>query len=191
MAVIPYLPEMVEYVKTLDVDKDLEILRTNGIELADRANFVFRIQHMVLKLGVLGGYVPKDIGDLLIRGLGTLYYNCMARYTDVTLILNSLEDSIKAALQFTREYVSYLLRKGKFILTIIYNFYWSDVVVLLFTAQGLKQKSGWLRESRCLAEKREKQRPNLEKADSVEHYASDRRLMGLRKWTRRRVQQEL
>lgn len=27
----------------------------------------------------------------------------MARYTDVTLILNSLEDSIKAALQFTRD----------------------------------------------------------------------------------------
>ncbi|CAF2307346.1 unnamed protein product [Brassica rapa subsp. narinosa] len=85
MAEIPYLTEMVEYVKTLDVDKDLEILRTNGIELGGRAVFVFRVQHMVLKLSVLGGNVPKDIGHLLthpLRGgtsesLGTLFHKCM------------------------------------------------------------------------------------------------------------------
>ncbi|KAL0721268.1 hypothetical protein Bca4012_035867 [Brassica carinata] len=103
MAEIPYLPEMVEYVKALDVDKDLEILRRNGIELGDRAMFVFRVQHMVLKLGVLGGNVPRDIGHLLTQNLGTLVYNCMTRNsTDVTL-MDSLQDSIKGVLQWARE----------------------------------------------------------------------------------------
>ena len=115
MAEIPYLTEMVEYVKTLDVDKDLEILRTNGIELGGRAVFVFRVQHMVLKLGVLGGNVPKDIGHLLTHplsggtseSLGTLFHKCMTRNpTDVTLLMDSLHDSIKGVLQWAREYVS-------------------------------------------------------------------------------------
>uniref|UniRef100_A0A0D3C705 1-phosphatidylinositol 4-kinase n=1 Tax=Brassica oleracea var. oleracea TaxID=109376 RepID=A0A0D3C705_BRAOL len=79
--------------ETLDVDKDLEILRTNGIELGGRAVFVFRVQHMVLKLGVLGGNVPKYIGHLLTNplsggtseSLGTLFHKCMTRNpTDVT-----------------------------------------------------------------------------------------------------------
>uniref|UniRef100_M4EWV3 1-phosphatidylinositol 4-kinase n=2 Tax=Brassica TaxID=3705 RepID=M4EWV3_BRACM len=112
MAEIPYLTEMVEYVKTLDVDKDLEILRTNGIELGGRAVFVFRVQHMVLKLGVLGGNVPKDIGHLLTHplsggtseSLGTLFHKCMTRNpTDVTLLMDSLHDSIKGVLQWARE----------------------------------------------------------------------------------------
>lgn len=98
MAEIPYLTEMVEYVKTLDVDKDLEILRTNGIELGGRAVFVFRVQHMVLKLGVLGGNVPKDIGHLLTHPL--------SGGTSVTQIMDSLHDSIKGVLQWAREYVS-------------------------------------------------------------------------------------
>ncbi|CAN6883022.1 unnamed protein product [Brassica oleracea var. botrytis] len=87
--------------ETLDVDKDLEILRTNGIELGGRAVFVFRVQHIVLKLGVLGGNVPKYIGHLLTNplsggtseSLGTLFHKCMTRNpTDVTLIMDSLHD---------------------------------------------------------------------------------------------------
>ncbi|KAL0703108.1 hypothetical protein Bca4012_069533 [Brassica carinata] len=103
MAEIPYLAEMVEYVKTLDVDKDLEILRTNGIELGDRATFVFRVQHMVLKLGVLGGNVPKDIGNLLIENLATLFYNCMTRNSTAVTLMDSLQDSIKGVLQWVRD----------------------------------------------------------------------------------------
>ncbi|CAH8322648.1 unnamed protein product [Eruca vesicaria subsp. sativa] len=95
MAEIPYLPEMVEYVKTLDVDKDLEILRTNGIELGERAMSAFRVQHLVLNLGVLGGNVPRDIGRLFSESLFTLVHSC-TNPADVI-------DSLKGFLQSTRD----------------------------------------------------------------------------------------
>ncbi|CAF1923424.1 hypothetical protein YC2023_056392 [Brassica napus] len=66
---------------------------------------------MVLKLGVLGGNVPKYIGHLLTNplsggtseNLGTLFHKCMTRNpTDVTLIMDSLHDSIKGVLQSAR-----------------------------------------------------------------------------------------
>ncbi|KAF3610629.1 hypothetical protein DY000_02044198 [Brassica cretica] len=67
---------------------------------------------MVLKLGVLGGNVPKCIGHLLTNplsggtseSLGTLFHKCMTRNpTDVTLIMDSLHDSIKGVLQYARD----------------------------------------------------------------------------------------
>lgn len=58
---------MIEYVKDLDVKKDLDVLKENGIELGKRAEYVYKVQNKVLKAGVLGGYTPKEIGSFMTK----------------------------------------------------------------------------------------------------------------------------
>lgn len=58
---------MIDYVKDLDVKKDLDVLKENGIELGERAEYVYKVQNKVLKAGVLGGYTPKEIGSFMTK----------------------------------------------------------------------------------------------------------------------------
>lgn len=62
---------MVDYVRNLDVENDLHILKENGIELGEKSVFTYKFQNKVLKAGVLGGYTPREIGNFMIKVYGS------------------------------------------------------------------------------------------------------------------------
>lgn len=58
---------MVKYVGDLDADKDLEILKCNGINLDEESLKRYKIRTRVLKTGVANGYLPAEIGQFVTK----------------------------------------------------------------------------------------------------------------------------
>ena len=63
----PYGPSTLEYIKSLNADEDIELLRNCGWNLRPQSARVLRISTMLLKQGALAGLTPFEIGSLLSR----------------------------------------------------------------------------------------------------------------------------
>ncbi|PON36476.1 Phosphatidylinositol 3-kinase, Vps34 type [Parasponia andersonii] len=63
----PYSDEIVEYVKSLDAEEDIALLKFLGWELPLKSARTLRISTMLLKKGVQKGLTPFEIGSIMCR----------------------------------------------------------------------------------------------------------------------------
>lgn len=63
----PYSPDTVEYIKSLDADEDIALLKFYGWDLPQDCARTLRISTMLLKKGVERGLTPFDIGNIMCR----------------------------------------------------------------------------------------------------------------------------
>ncbi|KAJ0248649.1 Phosphatidylinositol 4-kinase gamma 3 [Hirschfeldia incana] len=63
----PYSSETLEYIKSLDPEEDIELLRLHGWEIPSSSARVFRISTMLLKKGAAKGLTPFAIGSIMCR----------------------------------------------------------------------------------------------------------------------------
>ncbi|KAK4267005.1 hypothetical protein QN277_023853 [Acacia crassicarpa] len=63
----PYSPETIDYIKSLDAEEDIALLKFHGWDLPIECARILRISTMLLKKGVEGGMTPFEIGSLMCR----------------------------------------------------------------------------------------------------------------------------
>ncbi|XP_028774752.1 phosphatidylinositol 4-kinase gamma 2-like [Neltuma alba] len=63
----PYSPDTVEYIKSMDAQKDIELLKYYGWDVPVECARVLRISTMLLKKGVERGLTPYAIGSIMCR----------------------------------------------------------------------------------------------------------------------------
>ncbi|XP_062179130.1 phosphatidylinositol 4-kinase gamma 4-like [Phragmites australis] len=83
----PFSDETIAYIKTLDAEKDIKLLKFHGWELSPRCARVLRISTMLLKKGVARGLTPYDIGRILCR-------ETVNRDSEIEDIIQEAEDAV-------------------------------------------------------------------------------------------------
>ncbi|XP_028779812.1 phosphatidylinositol 4-kinase gamma 4 [Neltuma alba] len=63
----PYSPETIDYIKSLDAEEDIALLKFHGWDLPIECARTLRISTMLLKKGVERGLTPFEIGSLMCR----------------------------------------------------------------------------------------------------------------------------
>ncbi|CAL0332020.1 unnamed protein product [Lupinus luteus] len=63
----PYSPDIVDYIKSLDAEEDLELLKHYGWDVPLECARTLRISTMLLKKGVERGFTPYAIGSIMCR----------------------------------------------------------------------------------------------------------------------------
>ncbi|KAE9612864.1 hypothetical protein Lal_00027337 [Lupinus albus] len=63
----PYSPDTVDYIKSLNAEEDLELLKYYGWDVPLECARTLRISTMLLKRGVERGLTPYDIGSIMCR----------------------------------------------------------------------------------------------------------------------------
>ncbi|CAL0313323.1 unnamed protein product [Lupinus luteus] len=63
----PYSPETVDYINSLDVEKDIELLKYYGWDVPLQCMRTLRISTMLLKKGIERGLTPYAIGSIMCR----------------------------------------------------------------------------------------------------------------------------
>jgi len=63
----PYSPEIIDYIKSLDAEEDIALLKFHGWDLPLECARTLRISTMLLKKGVAKGMTPFAIGSLMCR----------------------------------------------------------------------------------------------------------------------------
>ncbi|CAH8334356.1 unnamed protein product [Eruca vesicaria subsp. sativa] len=63
----PYSSETLDYIKALDAEQDIELMRLHGWEIPSSCARVFRISTMLLKKGAEKGLTPFAIGSIMCR----------------------------------------------------------------------------------------------------------------------------
>lgn len=63
----PSSPETINYINSLDAEKDIELLKFHGWDIPPECARVLRISTMLLKKGVERGLTPFDIGCIMCR----------------------------------------------------------------------------------------------------------------------------
>ncbi|KAI6702611.1 hypothetical protein NL676_011747 [Syzygium grande] len=63
----PYSPETIDYIRSLDAEEDIALLKFHGWDLPIRCARVLRISTMLLKKGVERGLTPFAIGSIMCR----------------------------------------------------------------------------------------------------------------------------
>jgi len=63
----PYSAETIEYIKSLDAEEDIALLKFHGWDLPIECARTLRISTMLLKKGVERGLTPFAIGNLMCR----------------------------------------------------------------------------------------------------------------------------
>lgn len=63
----PFEPETLQYIESLDAERDASILQAHGIQLRLECLRVFRVCTMVLKKGAKAGLNPSQIASILCR----------------------------------------------------------------------------------------------------------------------------
>ncbi|KAF8032439.1 hypothetical protein BT93_D1379 [Corymbia citriodora subsp. variegata] len=63
----PYSPETIDYIRSLDAEEDIALLKFHGWDLPLRCARVLRISTMLLKKGVERGLTPFAIGSIMCR----------------------------------------------------------------------------------------------------------------------------
>ena len=63
----PYSPETIEYIKSLDAEEDLQLLKLHGWDVPQKCARVFRVSTMLLKKGAQRGLTPFAIGSIMSR----------------------------------------------------------------------------------------------------------------------------
>lgn len=63
----PYSPDTIEYIKSLDAEEDIALLKFHGWDLPLEYARTLHISTMLLKKGVERGLTPFDIGNIMCR----------------------------------------------------------------------------------------------------------------------------
>ncbi|XP_057451897.1 phosphatidylinositol 4-kinase gamma 3-like [Lotus japonicus] len=63
----PYSPDTIEYIKSLDAEEDIKLLKFHGWELPPECARLLRISTMLLKKGAEKGLPPFTIGSIMCR----------------------------------------------------------------------------------------------------------------------------
>lgn len=63
----PYAAATIDYIKSLDAEQDIELLKFYGLELSPECARTLRISTMLLKKGVERGLSPFAIGSIMVR----------------------------------------------------------------------------------------------------------------------------
>lgn len=63
----PFNSEIINYIRSLDADQDIALLKLHGWELSLECSRTLRITTMLLKKGAERGMTPYDIGSILCR----------------------------------------------------------------------------------------------------------------------------
>ncbi|OWM75548.1 hypothetical protein CDL15_Pgr021712 [Punica granatum] len=63
----PYSPETIDYIKSLDAEQDIQLLKSHGWELPTECACTLRISTMLLKKGAEKGLSPFTIGRIMCR----------------------------------------------------------------------------------------------------------------------------
>lgn len=63
----PYSANTVEYIKSLDAEADIKLLKFHGWDLPPQCARIFRISTMLLKKGAERGLTPFAIGSIMCR----------------------------------------------------------------------------------------------------------------------------
>ncbi|XP_052166881.1 phosphatidylinositol 4-kinase gamma 4-like [Oryza glaberrima] len=63
----PFNVETLDYIKSLDEEEDIKLLKLNGCEPSSKCVRVFRLSTMMLKKGAVRGLTPYEIGNMLCR----------------------------------------------------------------------------------------------------------------------------
>ncbi|MBA0814001.1 hypothetical protein Gohar_019852 [Gossypium harknessii] len=63
----PYSPYVIKYIKLLDAEQDIELLRFHGWDMPPKCARTFRISTMLLKKGAERGLTPYAIGRIMCR----------------------------------------------------------------------------------------------------------------------------
>jgi len=63
----PYSPDTVEYIKSLDAERDIELLKYYGWDVPVECARTLRISTILLQKGVERGLTPYDIGSIMCR----------------------------------------------------------------------------------------------------------------------------
>lgn len=83
----PYNSETIEYIKSLDAEQDVALLKFCGWELSADCSRTFRISNMLLKKGAERGLTPYDIGSILCR-------ETLQKESKIEKIINEAKNSI-------------------------------------------------------------------------------------------------
>lgn len=83
----PFDTETIDYIKSLDAEKDIKLLKLHGWELSPRCARVLRISTMLLKKGASRGLTPYDIGRILCR-------ETVNRDSEIEDIIQEAEDAV-------------------------------------------------------------------------------------------------
>ncbi|KAL8118939.1 phosphatidylinositol 4-kinase gamma 4-like [Apium graveolens] len=83
----PYSPDTVEYIKSLDAEEDIALLKFHGWDLPLEYARTLRISTMLLKKGVERGLTPFDIGNIMCR-------ETLNKESIIEEIVQEAEDSI-------------------------------------------------------------------------------------------------
>ena len=63
----PYSPDVIDYIKSLNVEQDIELLKFHGWDLPPKCAGTLRISTMLLKKGTERGLTPFAIGRIMCR----------------------------------------------------------------------------------------------------------------------------
>ncbi|XP_004494821.1 phosphatidylinositol 4-kinase gamma 4-like [Cicer arietinum] len=89
----PYSPETIEYIKSLDAEEDIALLKFHGWDLPIECARTLRISTMLLKKGVERGLTPYAIGNLM----------CRESLNKESVIEEIVEESLESVLPGTSE----------------------------------------------------------------------------------------
>lgn len=64
---VPYSSDALDYIKSLDVEQDIELLKFHGWDLPPECVRTLRISTMLLKKGAKRGLTPFAIGSIMCR----------------------------------------------------------------------------------------------------------------------------
>lgn len=63
----PYSPDTIDYIKSMDAEQDIELLKFHGWYIPPECARTLRISTMLLKKGVERGFTPFAIGSIMCR----------------------------------------------------------------------------------------------------------------------------
>jgi len=89
----PFSADMRDFVAALDVDADLEMLASHGVELRRECVRVFRICTMLLRKGVAAGLTARQLGEIYCRQ--TMSKSVLEKLSNRALRLAAAEAGIK------------------------------------------------------------------------------------------------
>ncbi|XP_072999192.1 phosphatidylinositol 4-kinase gamma 4-like [Typha latifolia] len=83
----PFNAEAIDYIKALDAEEDIALLKFHGWELSLECSRTLRISTMLLKKGAERGLTPYDIGSILCR-------ETLKRESKIEEIIHEAEDAV-------------------------------------------------------------------------------------------------
>lgn len=83
----PYSPETIDYIRSLDAEEDIALLKFHGWDLPLKCARVLRISTMLLKKGVKRGLTPFAIGSIMCR-------ETLNRWSTIEEIVQEAEESL-------------------------------------------------------------------------------------------------